>query len=233
MGRKSREKKERRQKRRETRNEAWAYFTSRGFLREVRNMILDSGVKAESCICCTKVLCQLGRGLGLKVDPLVVEASIYNPVFAAHIEKHGLDPTDEQMRKMGEAGGRFVVLGSRRERKVTPDKWPGHLVALMRAEGKPPTVIDLSIGQAHRPQKDINITDPLVFGVPDGFVSGSFVATGYLGTKAGKICFVYRAVQGDKSYEVSPDWQRDYGASTHDKIDLGELPEKTPEEDPA
>jgi hypothetical protein len=229
MGRKARLKRERRQKRIDDLNEAWGYFTSRSFLSEVRRMILDSGTDPSSCIACTKVLCQLGEDLGVDISPIVVETSVYNPTFAEYIEKNGLDPTAEEMMRLGRAGGRFVVLGSRLDREPEPDKWPGHLVALMKAKGKPTTVIDLSIDQANRPKKDINITDPVVFGVPDGFVDGSYVAVGYAGTSAGKICFVYHAIPEDTSYEESPDWQRDYGARTYDKIDFGGLPEKTPE----
>ena len=231
MGRNARLKRERREKRQQELDEAWAYFTSRHFLREVRRMILDSGALASSCICCTKVLCQIGESLGLDVRPLVVETSVFNPVFTEHIEKNGLDPSDDEMREMGEKGGRFVVLGARDEREPSgPNMWPGHLVALMQAKGKPPTVIDLSIDQANRLKKDILITEPVVFGVPSEFAKGTVLAQGIVGTKAGKICFVYRAFPDDKSYEVSPDWNRDYAARAHDKIDLGDIPEKTPEE---
>jgi len=229
MGRKARLKRDRREKRIADLNEAWGYFTSRSFLSEVRRLVLDSGAAPDSCICCTKVLCELGKDLGLEVHPMVVETTVYNPIFASHIEKHGLDPSAEEMMQMGKDGGRFVTIGSRLDREPEPGKWPGHLVAVMRAKGKPITIIDISIDQANRPKKDINITDPLVFGVPDGFVEGTFVAVGYAGTSAGKICFVYHAVPEDKSYEDSPDWQRDYGARGHDKIEFEGLPEKTPE----
>jgi hypothetical protein len=228
MGRKARLKRERREKRKADLDEAWGYFTSRSFLKEVRRMVLDSGATPDSCIACTKVLCELGKDLGLEIGPMVVETSIYNPVFADYIEQHGLDPSAEDMMRLGSAGGRFVVLGSRLDREPEPNKWPGHLVAVMRAKGKPTTVIDLSIDQANRPKKDINIVDPQVFGVPSDFDGGTFVAIGFTDTKVGKICLVYRAVPDDKSYEDSPDWQRDYQARGHDKIEFEGLPEKTP-----
>jgi len=223
MGRNSRRKRERRQARRESLNEAWAYFTSRTFLKEIRRMILDSGARADSCICCTKVLTQVGASLELKVRPLVVETTVYNPPFAEWIEKNGLDPSEEEMHRLGEAGGRFVVLGAREERTPEPNKWPGHLVCLVEASGKPTTVVDLSIDQANRPKKDINITEPLIFGVPTDFVDGTGCAIGHTGTKAGPICFVYRAFPDDKSYEVSPDWKRDYGAKAHDGVPIERL----------
>lgn len=224
MGRNSRLKQARREKRQRSLDEAWDFFTSRKFLWQVRKMILDSGAKPSSCICCTKVFIELATTVGLEAHPLTVETSVFNPIFADHIEKHGLDPSPEDMKRLGDAGGRFVVLGARDDHEREPGMWPGHLVAVLRARGKPITVVDLSIDQANRPAKDINIADPLVFGVPDDFVKGTSVATGLVGTKAGKICFVYRAFPDDRSYEVSPDWQRDYGAKTHDKIEFPKEP---------
>lgn len=220
MGRKGRLKLERRLARRQSINDAWGFFTSRRNLFQIRKMILDSGAKVNSCICCTKVLVELGEATGLDIRPLTVETTVFNPVFADFIEKKGLDPTEEDMHAMGKAGGRFVVIGSRRDGDAEPGCWPGHLVAVMRAAGKTPVVIDLTIDQANRPNKDIHITDPLVFGVPSGFLMGRAIATGFYPTKAGKICFVYRAIPNDTTYEASPDWQRDYGARTINKIEF-------------
>lgn len=224
MGRQSKLKHERRQERQRSLDEAWSFFTSRKFLRQVRKMILDSGAMVTSCICCTKVFVQLAETVGLDARPLTVETSVFNPVFADWIEQHGLNPSDADVHKLGQAGGRFVVLGARDDREAAENAWPGHLVAVLRAKGKPTTIVDLSIDQANRPAKDINITEPLVFGVPDNFVEGRSVASGFVGTQAGKICFVYRAFPEDTSFEVSPDWQRDYGATTHNKIEIVEPP---------
>jgi hypothetical protein len=221
MGHQSRLKQARRDKRQRSLDEAWDFFTSRKFLWQVRKMILDSGARVNSCICCTKVFVELGTTVGIDIQPLTVETSVFNPIFTNHIEQHGLSPSDAEMHKLGQEGGRFVVLGPRDGREPhSPNAWPGHLVAIMRAKGKPTTVVDLTIDQANRPAKDINVTDPLVFPVPEGFLSGKSVAMGIVGTKVGKICFVYRAFPEDRSFEASPDWQRDYSAKTHDKIEV-------------
>ena len=228
MGRNARLKKARQEKRQQSLDDAWRFFTSRGFLKQVRQMMLDAGTNINSCIACTKILVELGVTVGLDIRPLTVEASVFNPIFTEHIKEHGIDPDEDDMVRLGEAGGRFVVLGARDDREPKPGMWPGHMVAVMRAKGKPTTVIDLSIDQAHRPKKDINIIDPLVFGVPEGFVQGSAVATGICVTSAGQICFIYRAFPGDTSFEAAPDWQRDYGAKTHDKIEIETPPSDGP-----
>lgn len=221
MGRSSRLKRERNQKERESLNEAWRFFTSRGFLRQVRQMIHDAGGPPQSSVACTKVFSELGASIGLDVRPLPVEVTAYNPIFTAHIEKHGLNPSEEEMTALGETGGRYVVLGARDEKKeVSNLQWPGHLVALMSAKGKPLTVVDLTIDRAHRPNDDIVLTDPLIFGVPRTFLSGSEVAEGIIGTPKGKVCLIYRPLPDDQSFLQTPEWQRDYGARTHDKIDI-------------
>lgn len=219
MGRKARLKRERRQRQRESLNEAWGFFTSRGFLRQVRQMIHDSGAPVHSSISNVKVFCELGADIGLDVQPLAVEVAAYNPVFTDYIEKNGLNPPEEEMTRMGEAGGRYVILGSDDERRPRAEgRWTGHLVAVMRAKGKPLTVVDLTIDRAHRPNDDIVLIDPLIFGVPKEFLTGQEVAQGIVGTSKGKVCLVYTAKPLDTDFKQDEDWVRDYGARTHDKI---------------
>ena len=229
MGRNSRVKKLRRAQRQHSLNEAWGYFTSRHFLRQIRRMMLDAGAAHNSCVAACKVYCQIAETVGLDARPLTVETSVFNPVFAEFIKQHGLDPSEEQMREMGEQGGRYVVLGARDEgdegdEGETPSEsnWSGHLVAILSANGRRPVVVDLTIDQANRPDKDILIPDPIVFEAPPGFVDGVGVATGYCVTPAGLNAMVYRAFPEDISFESSPEWQLDYAARAHDKIEFEE-----------
>jgi transcription elongation factor Elf1 len=229
VGRKARLKRERRQKRREILDESWRFFTSRGFLRQVRQMIHDAGIDVHSSVAATRIFCELGHDVGLNIQPLSVEVNVYNPVFTAYIEKNGLNPSDEEMTEMGEAGGRYVCLGSKDEdRPRAEGTWLGHLVAVMLVKGKPATVVDLTIDKAHRPTDDIALVDPLIFGCPPGFLDGKDVAEGIIGTPKGKICLVYRAIPDDLSFEGHIDWTRDYAAKAHDKIDFGEMPQAAP-----
>jgi hypothetical protein len=233
MGRNARLKKERRRERQRLLNEAWSFFTSRGFLNNVRKMIHDAGADVSSSLCCTKVLVELGCDVGLDIRPLVVETSIFNPVFTKWIEKNGLNPSSEEMKSMGEEGGRYVVLGPRNDSQPRKEEtWPGHLVAIMRAKGKPTTVLDLTVDRANRPLKDIQIDGPIVFGAPEDFAAGESVASGIYPTKVGKICFVYRAFPDDRGFEDHPEWKKSYGAKTHDKIDIEEPAQTEVSSDP-
>jgi hypothetical protein len=232
VGRNAKLKKKRREKRRREINESWPYFTSRRFLGEVQRLYRDSGANPESSVGCVKVLQEIGDEVGLTIKPISVEVTVYNPTFAAHIEEHGLNPSPEEVHRLGEAGGRYVVLGSRGQKQKDEDNWRGYLVALLTASNKPPTVIDISIGQATRLADGIVCDRPLVFGIPEGFFKGTHCTVGFEPGPNGKICFVYRALPDDTGFESTVDWLRDYGAKAHDKIDFGDMPEETPEEVP-
>jgi len=226
MGKNANLKKKHRAKRRREINEGWPYFTSGRFLGEVQRLIRDAGIDLESSVGCTKVLHEIAREVGLSLTPISVEATVYNPIFAEHIRKHGLNPSDEDMHRLGEAGGRFVTLGAR-NKKNDEENWHGYVAALLKAPGKPTTLIDIAIGQATRLEHGIVCDRPMVFGTPSGFIRGTHVAVGFSAGSNGKVCYVYRAFPDDKGFENTVDWKRSYGAKAHDKIEFGDMPEKT------
>jgi len=224
MGRNARLKRQRREKRQREINEGWPYFTSGRFLGEVQRLIRDSGGNIDSSVGCTKVLQEIADELGLTIKPLSVEVTVYNPTFADHIIQHGLNPSDEDVHRLGEEGGRYVTLGSRNLKPDDPENWHGYLVALLTAPNKPTMVLDISIGQATRLADGIVVNRPLVFGIPDGFLAAEACAVGFQPGPNGKICFVYRALPDDTGFEQTTDWVRSYGAKAHDNVDFGDMP---------
>lgn len=227
MGKNARRKKKRREERRRLLNENWAYFTSGRFLGEVQRLIRDSGMSLESSVGCTKVLKEIADELLLNIQPVSVEVSVYNPIFADHIAQHGLDPSDEDMNRLGDAGGRFVTIPG--ERKNDEENWYGYVVALMTAKGKPPTILDISIEQATRVEHGIICNRPMVFGVSEDFLQGECLAVGFQPVPEGRNCYTYRALPDDKGFEKTLDWRRSYGARAHDKVDFGDMPLVPPE----
>ena len=228
MGRKAKLKEKRRRERQKAEQEGWPYFTSRRFLGEVQRLIHDSGMDMESSVGAVKVLKQIADDVGLRLYPLSVEVTVYNEVFANEIQENGLDPNPKRVEELGEQGGRFVVYGSRAKVKDDEDNWHGYLVAVLKAANKPPMILDIAIGQATRMEHGILCSQPMVFGVPQGFLKGQSCAVGYQGTPKGKNCYVYRAFPDDTGFEKTLDWQRDYGAKAHDKVDFGDMPEQAP-----
>lgn len=233
MGRKSKLKRKRNEEKRRIVNENWVYFTSGRFLGEVQRLIRDSGVSLESSVACTKVLKEIADELMLDIQPISVEVTVYNATFATYIAEHGLNPPDEEMHRLGEEGGRFVVLGARGQENDEKN-WHGYVVALMRAKKKPPTILDISIEQATRMEHGIICNRPMVFGVSPDFLSGDCLAVGYQHSASGMNCYTYRAIPDDDGFKRTLDWTRSYGAKAHDKIDFGDMPEtiqELPEEE--
>jgi hypothetical protein len=233
MGRKAQLKKQRKLARL---RESWDHFLSIGFLSEVRKLILTSGATPDSCIGSTKVLCQLGESFGLRVEPLVVEAYVYNSAFVMHFANHGFDITPADVERIGGEGGFYIVLGSRREEDKSddPKEWNGHLVAVVyppKGLYETPHVIDISLDQAHRPARGLLLQEPVVFPIPSKrFLSGEEDAIGLTEVRGIKMCMAYKSHPDAKDYEISPDWQRDYEARVHDNVDFDELPNVVPTE---
>jgi hypothetical protein len=233
VGRNARLKRERKLKRV---REGWDQFLHPSYLAEIRKMILSSGTTPDSCICGTKVLCQIGASLDLRVEPLVVEAYIYNAGFVLHFANNDFNITEADMKKIVEGGGRFVVLGRRIEPQEPPKpgKWAGHLVAVVhppKGVNEQPRVVDISIDQAHHPENGLLLQEPAIFPVVKGFLSGANSAIGLTEVGGVQMCMIYKAHPDDTSYEASPDWQRDYEAKAHDGVPIDRLPEKTPVDD--
>jgi hypothetical protein len=232
VGRNARRKKKRREERQRELHEMWSYFKSGRFLGEVQRLIRDAGFNPRSSVGCTKVLKEIGDGLKLSITPVSVEVSIYNSIFTDHIIEHGLNPSDEDMHRLGEAGGRFVTLGSRSQKTEDADKWHGYVVALLKVPNKPDTIIDISIEQATSVADGIICSRPQIFGIPPGFLTGTHVAVGYQPIPNGRNCYVYCAIPDDNGFEQTTDWNRDYGAKAHDQIDFGDMPQVAPESVP-
>ena len=178
------------------------------FLGQIRAKILASGARVDSCILSTKAMCMIARGLGLRARPLTVETTIVNPVFATWIRARplGTPIPDDVAYRLGDEGGRFVVVGDRTE-PAKPGFWSGHLVAIVDSPyvTAPPRLIDLSIDQAHRPKKRINLTGPITFPVEHTeFLQGTAEAHYNLDD----LLIVYVAHPNDNSYSDSPDWLR-------------------------
>ena len=226
MGRKAKLKQQRRQARREEINEVFDYCTNGRFLGEVQRLIRDSGANAVSSATCVRVLHDIVAEVTEHVEivPLSVEAIAYNHVFADLIQRSGLDPLPGMVVELGDQGGRYAVLGAE-DRKNESEDWYGHLVALVKAKGKPNLVIDMAIARINAPEDGILFKRPVVFVPPEGFVEGDSIATGFeVGPDGEKLALVYRVYPDDTGYTETVDWNRDYGIRVHDKIDFGDMP---------
>lgn len=185
-------------------------------LEAIRRAMLRAGTRKNSCIAATKLYVELATRMGLEALPLRVETSVINPALWEWIEANELiseEPTatlsDETLAAAVGAGGHMVVIGYRNDSARVPGHWAGHLVALVSAGGRP-RVVDLTLDQAERPEKQIVGLGPRCFVVPEPWVRGEMVARAFVKTASGKIAVEYAVLENDRQYESSPDWNRTY-----------------------
>lgn len=205
MGRNAKLKKARREARDQSRVD---FLVHPGNLRHLRNAIRDSGARADSCIFSTRLLKRVCAEWDIPFRPLSVRARILNPIFGNYMREHRIfdlmEIPPEKVHELGEAGGRFIDVGAC-DGEPAPDKWVGHLVGVV-GYGQRKFVVDLSIDQAHRPEKNILINTPTAFEATPGFLRGQDTI---VGSSPHGLLFIYGAVPEDRSYEDAPAWQNE------------------------
>jgi len=188
----------------------------------LRKQILSSGARVDSCIWSIRVLIEITRAKWsrIKISPLTVELFVFNKIFADWIRENGFEIPPSVGVRLGAMGGRYLVIGDR-EHIPEEGKWPGHLVAIARTTTGEDYLIDLSIDQAHRPQKGISLREPLAFKITKpNFLQGKAIETG----NVNDCLLVYAPHLEDKSYETTPDWTKHYELLIGNDDPMGFLP---------
>ena len=149
--------------------------------------------KEDCCIAATRILIEVLKKFHFKdLKPLTVEANIFNEVY---LKKGRLPQSDEEAQTWLTEGAWQIVLGDRELQ--LPNKWPGHLVVILNNKH----MIDLSLFQANRPHKNINM-EPLCAIVPEGFVKGEDHCSLIF-----KNCLMtYISFPQDNTYQKAKDW---------------------------
>jgi hypothetical protein len=153
--------------------------------------------RSDSCIAATKIAIDVLAHYHILAEPLAVKVMIFNPAFVQRIENGADIPISGEITKQWseEDGSWCLGLGYG---ESAPNKWPGHLVAIVRDHG---WLIDLSLDQAARPKRDINV-GPAAFDVASEFLRGE---APHIQTINGSV-LKYMAFPTDTSYDVSPNW---------------------------
>lgn len=140
-------------------------------LEEARPEILKVA-RPDSCIFSTRVAVGVCRQLGVGARAVAVQTCIFNPPLTerirAHLERFGAMPPAELIKawQYDDSGGWGVALGYGDPR---PGKYAGHVVALVDER----VILDLSIDQANRPERGIELRPLAVLDVPAGWGLGS------------------------------------------------------------
>lgn len=144
---------------------AWKTLTDVSFLKRMRDTMLKRPGGKAGCIVSARLVCVLARLWGIPAQVVTVETTIMNPILAPAVlasargPRLGI-PRQEQRRLMRE-GAWVVVLGPQSESDL-PGMWHGHLVTVVHGPGGQRAAIDLTIDQAHRPDRNIFIVGDVI-----------------------------------------------------------------------
>ena len=177
--------------------------TLKEFSLVARQACLDAFGK-DACMAATRVGIDTLRHFGIPAYPLTVQVVIFNEVYGRLLREGGgltrnIEEVEEWKQKGAWSHGVGVPgLGE------GPGKWPGHLVAIVQNQW----LIDLSIGQANKPEKGIILGDPIICSVTEEFLGGNDRHT----ITNGALMLTYLARPKDFSYRQRADWSERWRA---------------------
>lgn len=163
----------------------------------ILNILLDYGRQRilrewmpDSCIASTAIALDVLEYFSIPARPLPVVVSIFNPEAVQMLDKGITD-----MNEWNKVGAWSVGVGMG-ERAFRPDRWSGHLVALVDET----ILLDLSLDQASRTEKGIILT-PTKAPMPDDFFTGSPLVGELNG------CTVIYKYKANEEFRNAPDWK--------------------------
>ena len=165
-------------------------------------------ISGGACLNMTAVTLELARRFKVKAAPLSVSFEARNAAYEDFVARFGRAPTTTD-----NVEGAWAVIGGCAKPKVENGAWQGHLVAIL--DGR--WIVDLSIGQAYRPERGIHMPSVLVGPVSNKFLRGEERASTSNDVGA---TLHYAAVLGDRSYLNLPGFQlHDRNRATADTIE--------------
>ena len=176
----------------------------------IRQGMLDSGFRIDSCISATRIGLDFLTRAGLDdAYGLVVQVAIYNQELMDHAKRVGRLPLsgDETESWNAEDGSWALGLGF----PNTPDgaqadtrarRFPGHMVVIVNRR----ILWDISIDQANRPARHIEFTDPVLLPVTEPFLRGREPVAATWSASGRELSMVYYARPADKTFRTAPAW---------------------------
>lgn len=136
--------------------------------------VLPKKFNPDCCIAATRITIDVLSEFHFKVKPLSVVVNVIN-----------------------ESSGYVVSLGNKDQEK-RPGCWVGHLITMVNER----CIVDLTLGQATRPQYGIRL-HPILCGTDPSFCSGEREVI----LKINGSDIIYHPLPQDKTYLTAPDWQ--------------------------
>jgi hypothetical protein len=170
-----------------------------------REALNQHGLRSDCCIGGTKTAIEVCRYFGIEASGLTVRAEIFNPEYVRFFDEVGRGPKNEEEEYEWRENGAWVCsIGDQNLPPIADGKWPGHLVMIASTEHGS-HLIDLTIDQANRPHKNIELSS-LHFLVPTEF---ALKESQFMIQNVENGCIVvYDSYPNNRTFAQAPDWGR-------------------------
>ena len=165
----------------------------------LKDELLDAGLRHNACIAATSIAVDVFAGVGIEVEPLVVNVAACNPPFVKRCRERGMAGSGQELdRWFAEDGAYLHCLGI----GETPSgQWSGHLVTIIQWAW----MLDLTIDQVNRAEYGLLAPKFLIQPVTNGFLDGEERLHWAAGNGAE---FIYEARPHDTSYSATQAWKQ-------------------------
>lgn len=167
------------------------------FTRVARPVILDY-FAPNCCVAATAITIGVFRALGIPARPCTCRVSIFNRAYVDRSQREGRIPQGLEETRAWCADGVSWAVGVGYGADSGEGGWPGHLMAVVAGS----VLVDASIEQANRPQKDIVLPPVLAVPAPADFLLER--SRFYLHSTDGGLV-IYEPL-ADRSWRRAPDW---------------------------
>jgi hypothetical protein len=161
--------------------------------------IMPQHFSTYRCLNATRVILDVASRLRLPARPLVVQALVFNAAFLKQTKELNRMPNSVAEREQWHADHGAHSLGVGLGGDPEPDKWHGHLVAIVRG-----WLVDAASSQMNRPQHGMPMPEVLVYDAPEKFQRGAES----LAVPGDGSMIYYKAIPHDLSFEKLPGFQR-------------------------
>lgn len=164
--------------------------------RETLGVLREAGYEREDlCVLATRVGLHALNELRVPARPTPVRVAVYTDAYRDFMFRRADEPTPADLRRAQENGAHAVMLGF----GVDPGRRPGYDGHLVLTVGNR-WLVDMTIGQASRPAKGIELPDGLVTDARPMLREGHPLTCSYDG-----FALTYMPHEND-TYLVAPDW---------------------------
>jgi hypothetical protein len=168
----------------------------------IPELLAERGFRKDTCILATRLTCLALQSERIRCRPFPVKITASNAAYIRFVrERERLPLQTDPPEIVGNAWSVFVGPGNELFPKPNGRRgWSGNLVALIGEK----YIVDGTIGQAARPDREIHLPEGAWFPAPDYFLRGEH---GIVTELDGGGVLTYHPLE-DRAFRAAPDWTR-------------------------